>query len=277
MRVLVCCDDTYHPAATVRAGLAPLVSAGGFEFHWIEDATGWEPARLRDYPVVLLSKSNVCSATNPTPWLAGPTAEVLGEYVRAGGGLVAVHSGTASYKEWPAVRAVLGGVFVSHPPPCAVEVDPIGGHPLCAGVDRAFTVHDEHYQMVVDDRGADVFLRTRSVHGVQPAGWVRREGQGLVVVLTPGHFAEVWLHPSMQQLLTNALNAVVDATGRDRFPTQRRIQAAGRGPAAGVARGEVARCEIAGGRDVAAGREVGTIRREGVFLLPALRRLPVWY
>lgn len=211
MRVLVFCDDTYHPAATVRAGLAPLAQAGGFDFDWIEDAAGWNPAMLRDYPVVLLSKSNVCSASNQTPWLAGATADALGEYVRAGGGLVAVHSGTASYKDWLAVRAVLGGVFISHPPPCPVQVELVDGHPLCAGVDRAFTVHDEHYQVVVDDPRVDVFLHTRSEHGVQPAGWVRREGQGLVVVLTPGHFADVWLHPSMQQLLVNALNAVVDA------------------------------------------------------------------
>ena len=70
MRVLVFCDDTYHPAATVRAGLAPLAQAGGFDFDWIEDAAGWNPAMLRDYPVVLLSKSNVCSASNQTPWLA---------------------------------------------------------------------------------------------------------------------------------------------------------------------------------------------------------------
>lgn len=54
----------------------------------------------------------------------------------------------------------------------------------------------------------EVFLRTRSEHGVQPAGWRRREGEGRVVVLTPGHFPEVWLHPSMQRLLANALHAV---------------------------------------------------------------------
>jgi type 1 glutamine amidotransferase len=68
-----------------------------------------------------------------------------------------------------------------------------------------FTIHDEHYEMIMDDRAVDVFLHTRSAHGVQPAGWTRREGAGKVCVLTPGHFPEVWLHDGMQQLLTNAL------------------------------------------------------------------------
>lgn len=213
-RILVFCDDLYHPAATVRAGLAPLTAGGEFAFDWIEDAAGWDPGHLRDYPVVLLAKSNVCSATDKKPWLAGPTEGALRDYVRAGGGLLAVHSGTASYQEVAPVREVLGGVFLSHPPQCAVTVEPRAGHPLNARVDGAFTIHDEHYQMILDDAGADIFLHSRSVHGVQPAGWARTEGRGRVCVLTPGHNPEVWLHPSFQHLLTNALNWV--AIGRQR-------------------------------------------------------------
>lgn len=204
-RILVFCDDLYHPASTARAGLAPLEAPDGFKFEWIENASGWDPARLRGCPAVLLSKSNVCSATDKTPWLSGPAGEALRDYVRAGGGLVAVHSGTASYKDVPAVRAVLGGVFESHPPPCSVTVEAVAGHPLIAGVRESFTIHDEHYQMTMDDSTADVFLRTRSAYGVQPAGWIRCEGAGRVVVLTPGHFPGVWLQPSYQILLRNAL------------------------------------------------------------------------
>lgn len=204
MRVLVFCDDLHHPAATVRAGLAPL-AAGEFTFEWIENAAGWDPTRLGRHDVVLLSKSNVCASTDKTPWLAGPTEDALGAFVRAGGGLVAVHSGTAGYKEWPAVRAVLGGVFERHPPPCEVAITPRAGHPLTAGVDEPFVVHDEHYEMILDDPAADVFLWSRSPGGVQPAGWTRREGTGRVAVLTPGHFSTVWLHPGMQRLIGNAL------------------------------------------------------------------------
>lgn len=208
MKVLVFCDDLYHPAATVRAGLAPLVASGVCTFDWVENAAGWDPRQLSGYDLVLLSKSNVCSALDKTPWLAGSTEGALRDFVRAGGGLVAVHSGTASYKDWPAVRTVLGGVFDRHPPPCAVTVEPRAGHPLTAGVPAAFVIHDEHYQMIMDDPAADVFLRTHSEHGVHPAGWFRREGAGRVVVLTPGHFSAVWLHPSMQRLIANALQAV---------------------------------------------------------------------
>jgi type 1 glutamine amidotransferase len=119
-----------------------------------------------------------------------------------------VHSGTAGYKDVAPVRAVLGGVFISHPPACDVTLEPCASHLLNAGVTGPFTIHDEHYQMILDDPGVDVFLHSRSVHGLQPAGWTRTEGTGRVCVLTPGHFPEVWLHLSFQRLLINALNWV---------------------------------------------------------------------
>lgn len=207
MNVLVFCDDLYHPAATVHTGLRPLAAAG-FDFGWVENAAGWDPRQLEGYDVVLLTKSNVCSATDRAPWLAGATENVLRDFVRAGGGLVAVHSGTASYKEVPAVRGLLGGVFDHHPPPCPVTVEPVAGHRLTGGVSTPFTIHDEHYQMIMDDSTAEIFLRSRSLHGVQPAGWTRCEGKGRVAVLTPGHFPEVWLQAGFQRLLENALRWV---------------------------------------------------------------------
>ncbi len=204
MKALVFCDDLYHPAATVRAGLAPLAAAG-WDFDWVEDATGWPTAALGSYSLALLAKSNVRSHADPTPWLTGAAESIFCDFVRRGGGLVVIHSGVAGYADVVPVRAVTGGIFLSHPPPCAVTVEPQPGHPLTAGVLESFSIHDEHYQIVLDDAQADVFLHTRSVHGVQPAGWTRTEGTGRVCVLTPGHFPEVWLHPMFQQLLTNAL------------------------------------------------------------------------
>jgi type 1 glutamine amidotransferase len=126
------------------------------------------------------------------------------DYVRRGNGLLAVHSGTAEYDHAPVLRGVLGGVFASHPDQCPVTVQPRQGHPLSAG-SSPFTMKDEHYVMAMDDPQADVFLTTRSEHGQQPGGWRRREGQGRVAVLTPGHNVEVWLHPAYQALLRNAM------------------------------------------------------------------------
>jgi type 1 glutamine amidotransferase len=203
MRTLVICDDYYHPARLPRAGLAPLEQAG-FAFDWIEDPGEWSAERMAEYPLVVLTKANNVSAADKTPWANAEIAGAFQEYVRAGNGLLVIHSGSAGYRELPDLRGLMGGAFAMHPPQCPVTVTGQAGHPLAEG-SASFTLVDEHYHMDLDDAQADVFLTASSEHGDQPAGWTRMEGAGRVCVLTPGHNLEVWLHPSYQVLIGNAL------------------------------------------------------------------------
>lgn len=203
MKILVLCDDYWHPAPIVRQGLGEL-EGSGFQFDWVEDARQWSAARMADYPLVVLAKSNNISSTDETAWMTDEAQSALVAYVRRGNGLLAVHSGTAGYLETPLLRSLLGGVFTHHPEQCQVSFEPLTGHSLTTGV-AAFTVQDEHYFMSMSDPQADIFLMARSEHGEQPAGWRRQEGKGRVVVLTPGHTLQVWLHPSFQAQLLNSL------------------------------------------------------------------------
>lgn len=203
MRGLVLCDDYWHPARTARTALQPLEDAG-FAFDWIEQAGEWTAERMVLYPLVILTKSNNVSASDQTPWVTDEVQTAFRDYVRNGNGLLVIHSGSAGYSELPVLRALLGGVFASHPPQCSVTVEPRAGDPLTAG-SEPFTIFDEHYMMDLDDKHARVFLRTTSEHGTQPGGWTRAEGEGRVCVLTPGHNVEVWLHASYQAVIRNAL------------------------------------------------------------------------
>lgn len=203
MKTLVLCDDYWHPAPIVRQGLGAL-EGSGFQFDWLEDARQWSAARMAEYPLVILAKSNNVSSTDETVWMADETQRAFVDYVRRGNGLFAIHSGTAGYLDAPLLRSLLGGVFTHHPEQCPVSIEPVTGHPLTAGVE-AFTAQDEQYFMSISDPQVDVFLMTRSAHGEQPAGWRRQQGEGRVAVLTPGHTLEAWLHPSFQTLLLNSL------------------------------------------------------------------------
>lgn len=203
MRVLVICDDYYHPGQVLREGLAAF-GQGEFEFDWIEDAHEWSAERMAGYPVVLMAKSDAVSAADRSLWVTDAVQAAFRAYVQDGGGIAFVHAGTAGFKDLPVMRALIGGAFAHHPPRCPVTVEPVEGHPLTAGC-KAFTLEDEHYHMLLDDLKADVFLWTSSSHSVQPGGWTRTEGAGRVAVLTPGHVVEVWRHPSFQALLRNAL------------------------------------------------------------------------
>lgn len=206
MKTLVICDDYWHPARTPRAGLAPLAEQG-FAFDWIESAAGITgtalAAQMAAYPLVILTKSNNISAADQTPWMTPEMEAAFADYVRNGGGLLVIHSGSAGYAETPVLRALIGGVFTHHPPQCMVTVQPRSGLSPLAHV-APFTLKDEHYFMALDDDKAEVFLDSVSEHGTQPAGWTRTEGDGRVCMLTPGHNLEVWLAPTYQTAIQNA-------------------------------------------------------------------------
>lgn len=203
MKILVLCDDYWHPARTPREGLGPL-AGNQFTFDWIEDARDWSAETMLAYPTVILTKSNNISSTDKTGWMTDAVEAAFAEYVRKGNGLLAIHSGTAEYEQKPVLRSLLGGVFTHHPEQCPVTVSPHPAHPLSAEVEP-FTLQDEHYFMTMEDPNVDVFLTTTSANGEQPGGWRRDEGDGCVAVLTPGHNLEVWLHPSFQALIVNCL------------------------------------------------------------------------
>ena len=203
MQVLVLCDDYWHPARVPREGLGGL-DGDEFQLDWIENAHEWSAERMARSPVVILTKSNNISASDRNGWMTPEVEAAFADYIRRGNGLVAIHSGTAEYEQTPLLRGLLGGVFSHHPDQCPVTMLPQSGHPLTAGCET-FTLQDEHYFMLFDDRQADVYMTTKSEHGEQPGAWTRTEGKGRVAVLTPGHNLEVWLHPSFQALLRNAL------------------------------------------------------------------------
>jgi type 1 glutamine amidotransferase len=202
-RVLVLCDDQWHPAADVQRGFNAQPD-GPFAFEFLTDGGQWSLEQLLDYSVVVIAKANHRCATNQSPWLTAGTQGALDEFVQSGGGLFLIHGGTC-YKDWPLMRSLTGGAFLRHPDQCPVTIEPTRVHSLTAGV-SSFVITDEHYFMTLDAKDADVFLETRSKHGVQPAGWTRREDKGRICVLTPGHNVEVWLHPEFQKLLRNGLN-----------------------------------------------------------------------
>ena len=202
MRVLVICDDFWHPATTVKQGLS-VFKQDDIEFDWIEDAADWSPEKMATYPVVLFVKLDNVKQTDKNRWVTEEVQQAFVNYVRAGNGLFAVHSGTV-YKDHPVMRALLGGAFINHPPQCPVTIEAKAGHPLAADT-QTCTLTDEHYQMELDDTDADVYMTTTSEHGTMPGAWTRTEGEGRVCVLTPGHTVEVWQHPTFQALLNNGI------------------------------------------------------------------------
>lgn len=201
VRTAVFCNDTWHPAEKIRKGLSPL-ARGDFLFDWLETPEQWSQTPLRNHDFIVLAKGNTTAPGDQSPWLSPELENEFVQHVRNGKGIFVLHGGCC-YRDNAKLRAICGGAFLRHPPPSPLTTEPRIGHPLTDGVQKA-TFRDEHYEVIIDDPKAEIFLHTRSEHGVQPAGWTRLD-TGRVCALTPGHTDEAWKEPQFLRLIDNCL------------------------------------------------------------------------
>ena len=218
MKILFLCGDKWHPAEVLIRGLSDL-APGEIEFDFVEDAKDiLTPELLKDYPVIINAKCDQLTAANDAGWFDEGVTEVmpadLKAYVEAGGGFIALHSGNSFFREGNQdYIGFVGNYFVRHPARCPVTVTPIGDHPIIRGIEP-FTVRDEHYQIEVIAKDADIFLESTSeTGGRQVAGYTRLIGDGRLCVLTPGHILGVFQDESFRKILKNAIHWVSESRG----------------------------------------------------------------
>ncbi|MCX4538840.1 ThuA domain-containing protein [Streptomyces sp. NBC_01669] len=136
--------------------LVGMAREGGFGAEATDDTAVFTPERLeRCAAVVLLSTTG--------PVLTGPGRATLEAYVRAGGGLLAVHAAANAEPGWPFYGDLLGTRFAGHPPlqPGLVHVeDP--AHPATAHLSAEWAWTDEWYDFTSHPRDADVRVLLRA-------------------------------------------------------------------------------------------------------------------
>ncbi|MCL2197945.1 MAG: ThuA domain-containing protein [Defluviitaleaceae bacterium] len=222
MKILLFCDDHYHPGEVPTGGMKPL-AAKGFDVDVVSDAAGFDAGRLGGYDAVVMSKCDHVSQGDNSAWKTDAVQAAFVEFVERGGGLVVVHSGTVSGEggATDVLDRLIGCRFSSHPNNCPVTVGMLKPHPVTDGV-GIFNEVDEHYHLEI--LADDVDILAAGYAGAQgeeckyesepyfnapafiaPAVYVREQGKGRVCVITPGHILEVWLNAEFQKLLENAL------------------------------------------------------------------------
>ena len=221
MKVLVICDDIWHPGEVIARGLKPLEEKG-YELDIVMAAKDiLTKDMLYNYEVIINAKGNAHSPANAkSPWFEdGVTAvmpEDFREYIEEGHGFIALHSGNTYHPETRKDMVdLIGNSFIRHPKQCPITAYAVKDHPIISGIEP-FTFRDEHYMIqLYNEEELDIFMETKSdtEAGVQPAGYTKQVGKGRLVVLTPGHNCAVLLHPSYQKILANAIEYAAGKLG----------------------------------------------------------------
>lgn len=127
-------------------------------------------------------------------------------YVSEGGGVLAIHSATASYMAEDVYINILGGRFTEHGPISKFAVLPVYESDVFRGI-PSFWVEDELYLHEITAKITVHF--TTNFHSANiPMVWTNCYGNGRVCYASPGHSYQTMRHPDYQNLLAQGLQWV---------------------------------------------------------------------
>ncbi len=138
----------------------------------------------------------------------------LDAFVRSGGGLLAVHSASASFKQESRYFDILGGRFISHEHVHEFTVTGGAKDDTVFTVIPAFTVRDELY-IHEYDKSVTVHFITDNGGSAEPVAWTRMHGRGRVCYISLGHRAPVIRDPHVREMLLQGLRWIMTEEGGD--------------------------------------------------------------
>ena len=220
-RVLVFTAETLwmHPSTPVaRDALLAMCTSAGFTVVASSDPAIFDRDRLAETDVVVfaVTSGNVLDDVGRAafePW------------VRAGGGVVGIHSTTATEYDWPFFVELIGAQFRTHPPvvlPAIVTVeDP--SHPIVAGVDPRWARTDEWYSFhqrpeqghahvlfALDETTVGDELTADQRIGFHALAWTDDHLGGRMFYTAMGHTPESYAEPAFVDVLAHAITWAAD-------------------------------------------------------------------
>jgi type 1 glutamine amidotransferase len=197
MNVLLVTDGFFHPPYGGRMALhRALAQMDGLSFRHVRSLERL-PVDLDSFSALVLYYHH---KTISTAALAR-----LDSFIRNGGGILAMHSATASFKNEPHYFEIIGGRFTGHGAVENIDVKQVRDDIF--GRIGDFVVKDELY---LHDLQPGIETHFAATHAGQeiPVVWTYHYGQGKVCYAVPGHTAQSMKHPAVQEILRRGLKWV---------------------------------------------------------------------
>ncbi|MFN2236482.1 MAG: ThuA domain-containing protein [Anaerolineales bacterium] len=195
--VLVISDGRIHPPLIGRFWLRNmLMEKQGFGFSWVHSMEKLPNMDLDGFHGMVLYFHH--------KEISEAALDAFDSFINDGGGALALHSATASYKDQKRFTDILGGKFTGHGPVTAFNMMPASTTSPIFGCISEFQVVDELY---LHDLQPDIDVHFNALYKGQkiPTVWTRLHGDGRVCYACPGHRAASMRVPSYQRLLSRAL------------------------------------------------------------------------
>jgi type 1 glutamine amidotransferase len=157
--------------------------------------------------LIMVKENRVTPAESKAVWATAKHEAAIASYAAAGGAVIGLHNGLASYDMDGAYFQTVRGGFQYHPKEHPrFQVRALGGdHPLVAGF-TPFELKDEMYFVRVDSARTTRLLELANPdYGTSCAAWAHTVETGRVFCFTPGHTAEVLGNPGYRRFLERGM------------------------------------------------------------------------
>lgn len=198
LEVLFVGDDRGHQPLERYRELKQALGVQGYNLTFTEDLGGLTRERLDRYDAVVVYANHE----------GEKVPEALIPWVRAGGGLVALHCASACFQASPEWGKLVGGRFGKHEGREFAPKSVDDKHPITRDLPK-LEAWDETYEHT-ELSGDRHLLQVREPSNAgeteaQPWTWTRNEGKGRVFYTASGHDMRVWQKPAFHELVRRAI------------------------------------------------------------------------
>ena len=195
-------------AMAARRGLAVVAS---------EDPAVFSATNLKRFRAIVLLSCTTDPKKPESEWLVGDRRDALQQFVRNGGGIVAIHAAADSHYNWPWYGRMIGGHFARHPagtPKGRVTVV-APSDPAVQGLPRTADRTDEWYYFEDYDPVSKVLVTLDPTSigekdiNPNPISWTRQINEGRVFYTAMGHTTESYSEPYFLKHIANGLDWVL--------------------------------------------------------------------
>ncbi len=219
--VLVFSHSSGFRHESIEAGVAALQALGeryGMTVIASKDPALFDGDQIQEFDAIVLLSNSSQPDDPASEWWVGARRDSLQAFVRAGGGIVAIHAASDSHYHWPWYGQMIGGRFASHPPgtPEGEVTLTDSEHPANHGLASPHRRVDEWYYFDDYNPTMDLLatLDPASIEGEDvnpnPAAWAHEFDGGRIFYTAMGHTAESFSEPWFLQHLEGGLSWVLE-------------------------------------------------------------------
>ena len=194
-KILFVSSGLFHPPLHARQLLRKVLAEGeGLALHAIHSMESLPP-NLETYAAMVIYIHHKKISEN--------ALNHFDTFVKKGGGVLGVHTATASFKQQLHYFEILGGRFTGHGPVGEFKIKPLTESPVFHDI-PAFSVKDELYLHELQPDIKPHFITQHAGQRV-PVVWTYRYGEGRVCIATPGHLSRTFKNKHYHKILQQGL------------------------------------------------------------------------